>query len=192
MNAKYIRIAEIHIGCIEKGFLSSLGASFLALLYQAIDESDNSTLILAEEEGRIIGFVAGTLGIKQVYRTMTEYWGRLFFALAPSLFSARKLRRILEVLLYSKDPGIPGQDVPSAELLSISVVKEYRGKQHADRLYQEVIKFFKSRATSRFKITAGESLTAAHSFYRRMGAKAIGKIEVHKGENSILFVQEVL
>lgn len=191
MNDTYEQVAEIHMRGIKQGFLSSLGVRFLSLMYQAIDETENSALIIAREEGKIIGFVSGTLSIDDVYRSMLKKRRRLFAALLPSLFSPRRLVRILEIGLYGRKRPAAEAALPSAELLSISVAGEFRGKKHADRLYQDLIRFFQSRQVPNFKIVVGESLAPARRFYQRMGAKAMGSTEVHKGEKSIIYIQEV-
>jgi hypothetical protein len=75
VNDVYEQVARIHIACIDQGFLSTLGPRFLSLLYQSIDETENSTLIVARDKDRIIGFVAGTLEIREVYRTLVKHTG---------------------------------------------------------------------------------------------------------------------
>lgn len=195
MIEKYRMAARLHSQSIDQGFLSSLGTRFLSLMYQAIDEADNSTLIVASEGGKIIGFVSGTLGIGEVYRAMLKHRIGLAVALLPSLFSLRRVRRILEIAFYGrrkarKNPEA-GPEVPDAELLSISVDGAYRGKKHSDRLFQDLVGFFRSKNIPRFKIIVGASLAPAHSFYRRMGAKPAGTTEVHKGEISTIYIYEV-
>jgi ribosomal protein S18 acetylase RimI-like enzyme len=95
-------------------------------------------------------------------------------------------------MFYGKKNDAAGPPVPSAELLSISVDQDYRGKHHAESLYRQLIDFFRSKNVGRFKIVAGESLAAAHRFYRKMGAQSAGRTEVHKGESSLVYIQEVL
>ena len=62
-QAIYRRVAQLHAENINQGFLSSLGLNFLMLLYQAIDESPVSVLILAWEDNQVVGFVSGALGL---------------------------------------------------------------------------------------------------------------------------------
>ena len=43
----YRSVAELHAANIDQGFLSSLGVAFLSLMYRAIDEVDESILVVS-------------------------------------------------------------------------------------------------------------------------------------------------
>ena len=187
----YQRVAQLHAENINQGFLSSLGPSFLALLYQAIDESPASTLILAWENSQVIGFVSGAVGMGAVYRQLLRHWPRLMLALAPSLLMPNRLWRIIEILRYSRGENEHGPKLPTAELLSIVVDPAVRGRSHADRLYWKLTEFFARRGEREFKIMVGAALTPAHRFYRRMGALPTAEIEVHQGARSTAYVQQL-
>ena len=187
----YRRVAQLHADNINQGFLSSLGPRFLALLYQAINESPASTLILARENGQVVGFVSGALGIGPVYRQMLRHWPHLMLALAPSLLMPRRLWRMIEILRYSRGNSNRGPQLPVAELLSIVVDPAFRGCSHADHLYCQLADFFAGRGERGFKIIVGAALAPAHRFYRRMGALPTAEIEVHQGARSIVYVQQL-
>lgn len=185
----YRQVAQLHAENINQGFLSSLGPRFLALLYQAIDESPASSLILAREGDQIVGFVSGALSMGLIYRQLLRHGLRLMLALAPSLLRPRRLWRIIEILRYSRGTSDHGPALPSAELLSIVVDPAFRGRQHADYLYRQLGNFFASRGEPQFKIIVGAALAPAHRFYQRMGAQPAAEIEVHQGARSIVYVQ---
>ena len=185
----YRQVAQLHAENINQGFLSSLGPRFLTLLYQAIDESSSSTLILAREKDQIMGFVSGALGMGPVYRQLLRHWPRLLLALAPSLLIPSRLWRIIEILRYSQRSHDHGPKLPKAELLSIVVDPTFRGRHHADHLYRQLADFFASRGELQFKVIVGADLAPAHRFYQRMGAQPAAEIEVHQGERSIVYVQ---
>jgi ribosomal protein S18 acetylase RimI-like enzyme len=185
----YRRVAQLHAEHIDQGFLSLLGPRFLALLYQAIDESPASTLILAREEDQVVGFVSGALGMGLIYRQLLRHGLRLMLALAPSLLMPNRLWRIIEILRYSQRGHDHGPKLPKAELLSIVVDPAFRGRQHADDLYRQLGDFFAGRGEPEFKIIVGVALAPAHRFYQRMGARPVAEIEVHQGVRSIVYVQ---
>ena len=187
----YRRVAQLHAENINQGFLSSLGLSFLALMYQAIDESPASTLILVRENEQVVGFVSGTLGMGLVYRQLLYHWPRLLIALAPSLLIPRRLWRMIEILRYSRGNSNHEPKLPVAELLSIVVDPVFRGRRYADRLYHQLTDFFASRGEHEFKIIVGAALAPAHRFYQRMGAHPTAEIEVHQGMRSIVYVQRL-
>jgi hypothetical protein len=120
-------VADLHTQNIDQGFLSTLGPGFLSLLYRAIDENPESTLIVAYEDGAVCGFIAGTVNLKQVYRGLLRRWPALVVALAPSLVMPSRLWRILEILRYSRGTGADAVSLPEAELL------EKPGTYHGNR-----------------------------------------------------------
>ena len=193
-QADYRRVAQLHAETIDQGFLSTLGPRFLSLLYQAIDECPDACLLLAREGDRVVGFVAGTLNMGQVYRQLLRHWLALGLSLAPSVLVPWRLWRILEILRYSRGGGGDATAVPTlpaAELLSIAVDPAGRGRGIAEDLYTRLKLFFGTRGLGEFKIIVGASLLPAHRFYRRMGAVPVAEIEVHRGAASTVYVQRV-
>ena len=74
MNEDYIKIrnahfsdckeiGRIHKECLHKSFLATLGERFLTLLYKTLIEYKNGILIVAEDNGKIVGFVSATTNI---------------------------------------------------------------------------------------------------------------------------------
>lgn len=184
------RVAELHIACIDRGFLATLGPAFLSLMYQAIDEGEDSVLIVSRDQQQVVGFVAGASGMGPIYRRMLRHWPRLLASLLPAALSPTKLWRVLEIIHYS-GRAASSRDVPCAELLSIGVDACYRGRGHADRLYQGLCDHFRSRGVHEFKIVVGSELRSAHNFYRRRGAMPLAELQVHKGETSTVYRQSV-
>lgn len=187
----YKQVARLHMQNIDQGFLASLGEGFLALLYEAIDANNQTVLVLAQENQRVVGFVAGAkTGMGPIYRQLLSQWWRLGWALAPAMLSPRKLWRIAEILMLTrKAPAIEG--LPHAELLSIAVDPLHRGKGHAALLYIRLTDHFREQGSDGFRIVVGDPLEAAHRFYKRMGATPVGRIQVHQGQGSVLYVQSL-
>lgn len=188
---EYRQVARIHEDGISKGFLSSLGLDFLSLLYESIDNSQSSNLIVVRTNGVIVGFVAGTLNIRDVYRVMIRSSGRLLVSLLPVFFSPRRIFRIVETLLFSSKFSSGESYFPSAELLSISVSPECRGKGYAEDLFMGLVSKFKSNNVTQFKIIVGVDLHPAHRFYRRMGALPVANVVVHSGCGSVVYVYAI-
>ncbi len=186
---EYLEISQIHLKEINLGFLSSLGESFLALMYECIDGSDKSTLIIVKKNKKIVGFVSGTYSIRSIYIQFLLRFYRLFIILLPFIFFPSKLSKMLDILFFSKKFKNK-LNLPKSELLSLAVSKSYQGKGFATSLYKKLIKFFREEKIDEFKIIAGDSLKSAHKFYTHMGAKSIGTIEVHSGSLSTIFIQK--
>lgn len=180
------RVAELHIAAINQGFLSELGPRFLTLLYEALDKSPTSVLIVETEGERLCGFVSGGTGLGPVYRNLMKYLPALIFALWPVMFSYRKLKRITEVLLHTRQQS--DTEFPRAELYSIAVAPEFRGTGVAERLYKSLRNELTARGIKEFKIVVGDTLAPAQAFYRKMGATPRSTIQVHDGSTSTVFV----
>jgi ribosomal protein S18 acetylase RimI-like enzyme len=185
--AIYPQIAAIHIENIDRGFLAQLGERFLALLYCAMDEDANTTLIVEQSQDRVVGFVSGGTGLGPVYRALLLRFPALFGALLPALLSPGKLYRIAEILLHSRSRV--ATDLPAAELFSIAVIPEARGTGCAERLYRGLCDHFAAAGVPAFRIVAGQGLDPAHAFYRRMGARPKEEVHVHGGALSTVYVQ---
>ena len=159
-------------------------------MYRAIDEASGSVLLVEERDGRVAGFVAGAHGMGPIYRRMLRRPFRLGGALLPSLFRPSRIRRIVDILGYGREPS-QGEPLPVAELLSIAVAPEARGSGIAEALYQRLAAHFRQRGTMAFKITVGDALAPAHRFYTKMGAVPAGRIEVHAGQGSTVYVHRM-
>jgi ribosomal protein S18 acetylase RimI-like enzyme len=185
-----IVIARLHASNIDQGSLSSLGLPFLTLPYESIDANESSVLLLARHEGTVVGFVTGAEGMGSIYRELLRRWPRLTLALLPALLSPRKIWKMFEVLfLGQKEHPLP--NLPHAELLSIAVDPSHRSQGHAAALYAELVQHFRERRVDGFRIVVGDSLAAAHKFYQRMGATPVGRIEVHKGQASVMYLHRL-
>ena len=183
----YRQVAQLHASSIDQGFLSSLGPSFLSLLYEAIDANESSVLLIATQNGRVVGFVTGAEEMASIYRQLLRRWPRLFMALLPAMVSPRKLSKIAEIVLMGSKAK-PELDLPNAELLSIAVEQSQRGRGYAHSLFQDLVGHFRQRSMFAFRIVVGEQLTIAHRFYKRMGAEPVGRVEVHQGQGSIIYI----
>lgn len=187
---RYRQVAKLHVRCLDQGFLATLGEDFLTLMYEAIDHADGTMLITEDRDGQVAGFITGGAGMGAIYRRMLRSPVRLGLALAPALLRPAKVWRIFEIVRYSGDSVLPAS-VPDAELLSLAVAPEWRGKAVADQLYQRLVERFRLEGVGAFRIIVGQRLDPAHRFYQRMGAISAGQIEVHRGEASTVYVHRL-
>ncbi|MDA8768187.1 hypothetical protein N9N20_08495, partial [Planktomarina temperata] len=97
----YRQVAQIHIENINQGFLPTLGEGFLTLMYQAIDESPSSTLIVEKYDEQVVGFVAGGSSFNHIYRQMFRYLPRLLYTLSPAILSPSAILKIFQVVSHT-------------------------------------------------------------------------------------------
>ena len=186
----YAVIARLHCYHIGKGFLASLGVPFLTLLYEAIDNDNNSVLIITRDEDNIVGFVTGSNGLVSIYKRLLFKPLKLIYSLRSCFLSISKLYKILEVLLLSIGSKT-SLDVPKHELLSIVVSPAYQGKGYAENLFNDLCNHFRDKGINSFSIIVGKNLDRAHAFYKKMGSIPLKEIEVHKGNNSIIYIKDL-
>lgn len=187
----YRQVAQLHVDCLNQGFLSTLGTDFLSLMYECIDEDPTATLLTCERDGEIVGFITSSGSLRSVYIRMLGHTWRLIASIAPSLLSQRRLLRVLEILRYGAVATSTGVSLPKAELLSLAVASEWRGTGCAEELYQRLVTTLAKAREPAFKIVVGAALAPAHRFYQRMGALPAAQIEVHAGEASTVYVHTI-
>ena len=125
-SAVYRKVARLHCEHINQGFLATLGAPFLALLYEAIDRGEDSVLIVKEVDGKVIGFVSGAATLRPIYKRLLFRPFSLLKTLISCFLSISKLLKVIEILRLSKNnPVLKG--LPRHELLAIVVDPQYEG-----------------------------------------------------------------
>jgi ribosomal protein S18 acetylase RimI-like enzyme len=185
----YYKVARLHCEHLNNGFLATLGPPFLALLYEAIDQGVDSVLIVKEIDGNVVGFVSGAASLRPIYKRLLFRPFSLFISLLSCFLSLSKLFKIIEILRISKNnPVFKG--LPRHELLTIVVDPQYQGQGHAEDLFTSLCGYFQTVNVANFKIVVGSDLARAHAFYLKMGCNVAGKIEVHKGKDSLVYVKQ--
>ncbi len=186
------QVVAIHRSQINQGFLSSLGGRTLDLIYSFVPQSRSGVLIVAKESttGQVCGFICGTANVGVLYKEflIQKTLSALIF-LAPRLLSPRKLWKALETLIYpTKSKSL---DVPDAELLVFAVGDSYKGTGLSHMLFDRFVQTLSEKGAQSFKIGTGASLTRAHRFYEKVGARKVASIEVHHGQQSFVYVYNI-
>jgi ribosomal protein S18 acetylase RimI-like enzyme len=189
-SSDYRTVASLHCDHINQGFLATLGAPFLTLLYEAIDKDSESILLVERVDIKVVGFVTGTRGLARIYKQLLLKPLRLIYSLKSCFLSPSKVYKIIEILLISKNNNI-SSSLPKQELLSIVVNPAYKGEGHAENLFKALCSHFKEEGASSFSIVVGSNLDRAHAFYKKMGSIPVKEIQVHKGVDSVVYVKEL-
>jgi len=183
------KVVKIHIQEIKWGFLSRLGEKFLCYFYQAMVNSQNAFLIIAEDNNFVIGFVSGCVGLKKFYKEfIRKYIFKVSFILLRKIFSPDIIGKILETMKYS---GQEKNDLPQAELLSIAVLPEFQGKGVSQQLLDRFFIEMKKRNIEKFKVIVGENLDRAVRFYEKNDFKFHSKSFVHKDMPSRIYIYNI-
>lgn len=172
------QIAQLHIAGIPTGFISSLGPKFVTCLYEAIASSPNAFGYVHLENEQILGFVAFTENLRQLYCSVCKKAGfRFFLILLFEIFSWKKIKRILETLFYPK--RIEKQNLPDAELLSIVVSDSARGKGIGRNLMQRGLEECAKRKINQVKVLVADFNKPANELYKKAGFQLITRIDSH-------------
>lgn len=185
-------IAQMHKEEIGGGFLSSLPLAFLAIMYRGMVSFPAGFCIVAtnqEDSGneRIVGFATGLANVRLFYKyfLLRFFWAGIY--LAPLVFSPSAVKRILENFLYPAKT----KDLPSAELFSIAVHKDYRGKGIAPQMFPLFLEEMQKRNVRSFKLVVGESLAPAIRLYEKLGFRFMQLISLHGKESSRVYVYDI-
>ncbi len=184
-----LEIARIHKTEISQGFLSSLPIPFLEKLYAAIIEFDGGVCVVAEENGKVVGFIAGTTSVKKFYTFfLKRYFFHSIYILFLKLFNFQQLKKIVEILFYPIKEG----KLPEAELLTMAVAKEFQGKGIAGQMFGEFVKGMKGADIKEFKVLVGEDLALAIKFYEKTGFTFLTDIIIHGNKITRVYVYNIL
>ena len=181
------QVAELHFTLLNDGFLASFGKDFLYLLYQELNLSCGSTIIVSYENSRIIGFISGGTGLKNVYIRLLKNPLRLLMAILPQLLKKHTLLKLFSLLNRKRLRSKGGLKTLDAELYSICVMEQYQGSTVAKQLYKQLCNYFAKMDIDEFMIVVGDKLFRAKKFYIKQGAVPIGLLKQGHGKKSVIF-----
>jgi glycosyltransferase involved in cell wall biosynthesis/ribosomal protein S18 acetylase RimI-like enzyme len=173
-------VARLHERMITTGFLSSLGARFLRVLYNAILKDPASALYVVRDSETVMGFISGTTDTGAFYRRFAfRHLLPAAWALMPVLLRASVWKRIYESFRY----GGGGSPVP-AELLSMAVAPAARRRGLGRCLVETLLEWVERGGLASVKVVVGADNETAVAFYRDCGFGDAVEINVHGTEKS--------
>ena len=112
----------------------------------------------------MVGFVAFTIDVNDLYRSVIFHSGvKLAVGLAFSKFSFAFLKKVYETLFY---PGrLKKLNLPSVELISISVSSEVRSLNLGTKLTYRGLAECKNRNLEKIKVLVGAQNQPANRLY---------------------------
>ncbi len=161
-------VAELHRTGIQTGFLSSLGPMFLRQLYRALPGCPAGFgYVWVDQAGYVVGFIACAESVGRLYKQALRQRGLLMaipllrFMVRPSV-----IRRMWQTFRY---PSSVGADLPQAEVLSVVVDPQGRGKGVAASLMEAALKSFADRGIAEVKVAVDANNHIADRYYRKCG-----------------------
>lgn len=119
-------VVALHLGAFPSFFLTFLGPRFLRQLYLGIMDDPAGIAFLAEENGRCVGFVAGTSTPSRFYARLLrrKLFRFAFAAVVPVLRRPSIVRRLLRAFSKPAEAATGAND--RAELMSLAVASDSR------------------------------------------------------------------
>jgi ribosomal protein S18 acetylase RimI-like enzyme len=175
--------ARLHAESITEGFLAGLGTPFLSHLYRRVVRTPESFLLVAEAEAEVVGFVAGSLDLRGLYRSFILHDGiRAAVSSLPRLLGAWP--RAWETLRHGVGAGpSPGAE---GELLAIAVDRRWRRRRVGALLVDGFVAELDRRDVADARVVVGADNAAAIDLYQRAGFGPVERFELHRGTFSLL------
>ena len=189
MTKRHARaVAGLHLTGIQSGFLTSLGPRFLRQLYAAIPSCPAGFgRVWQEPDGQVLGFIACTESTGRLYKQSFLRRGLLMaLPLLRYMFRFSMLKRMWETLRY---PSETTDDLPAAEVLSIVVSDETRGKGVGKALMKAAMEEFVSRGIKQVRVAVGADNEVANKFYLRCGFE-LAMTREHHGLNMNIYTSQ--
>ena len=179
-------IEALHRAQLSAGALAQMPAGFLANFYRYLATRTDCALFAAETQGRMAGFVAGTLHAPGLLKSF------LLAEPLPSLGYGLRLlgapRLFFRIVSLARQLGAGGRksDMDERQLLSIAVDPADLRSGVGSGLFSALRGWFRSHAAEDFGVIAAKTQTAALHFYKRCGAAEIAETKLG-GLSSIRF-----
>lgn len=177
-------VARIHQVAFDGFFLTRLGPRFVKLLYSGFSECDGGICLVANEDGRLAGFVAGTTFPRGFFRELLlKHWWRFGFAALEGLLRSpiAVTRRCLSAVFYRGEvpAGIGGRP---ALLSSLAVLPECSGRGIGKVLVAAFAREARERGCdSVYLLTDKTDNDAVNRFYERCGFELLDAVKRGSG-----------
>lgn len=181
-NKECIRsIAELHKRAFPTFFLTQLGMQFLCTLYSGYIEDEDSGIIIAEEEKKIVGFIAYSNDYPRFYKGLIKnhLLKFAFSSVGAALRHPTFIKRLLDA--FKKSDSVLKEE-KYVELASICVdpTKESKGVGSALINHLKGIVDFNKFAYINLETDANNN-DGVNRFYRKNGFELVRTFTTNQG-----------
>lgn len=174
-------IVNIHLDTFTGFFLTFMGRGFLHQMYRSYLMHDESNILIASEEGNIVGFLAYSSNMSGLYKYMIKH--RLvqfgWYSLGALFRNPKSFMRLIRAFLK---PNEAKRDEEYVELASIGVRQDCKAKGIGSLMVQKLkdITDFQKYAYITLETDAINN-ESANRFYCKNGFLLIREYETHEG-----------
>jgi ribosomal protein S18 acetylase RimI-like enzyme len=179
----FMEVACLHITEIHSGFFSLLGEVFLSRFYYEITQLPTAGLWIAEENGKVLGFILGTSDFGKSYADLfKKAWFTLLIMGVRPLLKKGVLKKLPSILAFpfhtrsGSNTKIENPRGSNAELLSIAVHTDAKGRGIGKALVfafeQALVEWGQNGL---YFVTTNSDDPDSNAFYRKIGFNPIGK-----------------
>lgn len=188
-------LARLHIATLSSSFLASLGFNFLNKLYAFL--IDKEKVWIYEENNEIKGFVSFSMNSAgMMKRFLINCPGCILSLALKTIVHPANLKRFIETFwapFKSKKKKIykSSLNLPSAELLSISISPSCQASGIGSQLVKALEDYLLQNQISHYKVVAGEELVEANKFYLKNGFVLAAQIQIHDNLLSNVYIKNI-
>ena len=171
-------IARVHREAFPGFFLTRLGLPFLHAYYTSVLHFDGGILLIAELNGRAVGFVGGFVSPQQFYQALAERKWRFFLPICRALVSHPSIWfdvavKVIKVLRGRREVHLRKHG--DCELASLGVSPCAGRAGIGSQLVLLFLEHARNRAASRVYLTTDAlQNAAANRFYSKLGFQLAG------------------
>lgn len=175
------QVVNIHMRTFDGFFLTFLGEGFLCQLYQGFCRHPQSGLIIAEQQGRIVGFLAYSEDLSGFYKYLIKTH-LVPFAWYSAGAMVRKPSIMIRLIRAFHKPGESIREERYVELSSIGVLPEMKNNRVGSLMIEKLKSIFDNQRFEYIKLeTDAENNEAANHFYEKNGFIKVGGYETPEG-----------
>lgn len=164
-------IVDIHCCAFEGVFLTSLGRGFLKLYYSCFIKSDETVILCAEENGKLLGFLAATNVCKGFNGRLIKANALKFMMVGLRLLFTNPPALVRLVKNFTKKSDEVEDDENYGEIYSIGVNADAQGQGVGKALLAETEKYIGIEKLSLTTDYYNNESTIA--FYQKCGYKVL-------------------
>jgi len=191
-------ITELHYQASKDqpaGFLFQLGRIFLRQYYQVAFKEKFNILICAEtDDGRIAGFISGSMDPEEHMRALREHWVRLGFAAAWSVLTTPKLMKAVWIrfgFLRGKAGTTTFASCEGPRIEFWGWAKDNQDSFMALEMLKTMLNVMKTFGAEKVYGEADESNVRIIKMNKLMGAEKVADLGIVDGRQRAIYVHDL-